>query len=182
MEICTRSKRKKIYFGGKYGFLRKRWFCRIRGVGIWIGAKFYRIIPERSQISHYIQTLSHSYTSALFYPLKLVSKITQTKIIWEILFNWTFWTHCTLLDLYFLHDSNQKYWCAHCHMAGSSQPQHFFCWWMYSCWFCNSSHLLSCNRNFMKIFIHIIWVLPHSDIFELKNQFCKYVKNYPKIQ
>ena len=35
----------------------------------------------------------------------------------------------------------------------------------------------------MKICLHIICVLPHSDIeFERKNQFCKYVKNYPKFQ
>ena len=40
----------------------------------------------------------------------------------------------------------------------------------------------------MKIFVYyllmcIIWVLQHSYIkFECKNQFCKYLKNYPKIQ
>ena len=34
----------------------------------------------------------------------------------------------------------------------------------------------------MKICLHIIWVLPHSDIkFYRKNQFCKYIKNCRKI-
>ena len=42
---------------------------------------------------------------------------------------------------------------------------------------------LSCNKKVMKIIVHIIWVLTHSDIkFECKNQFCKYVKNYRIIQ
>ena len=29
--------------------------------------------------------------------------------------------------------------------------------------FCNCCNLLSCNKKFMKIVVHIIWVLPHSD-------------------
>ena len=44
-------------------------------------------------------------------------------------------------------------------------------------WFCNHSHFLFCNKIFLKIFVHIIWVWTHSDI-----RFWKYVKNYPKIQ
>ena len=36
------------------------------------------------------------------------------------------------------------------------------------CWFCNRCHLLSCNENFMKLFVHIIWVLQHSDNIHAK--------------
>ena len=46
-----------------------------------------------------------------------------------------------------------------------------------------SLSFLSCNKNFMKIVVPIIWFLPHSDFkFESKIQFCKYVRNYPKIR
>ena len=45
-----------------------------------------------------------------------------------------------------------------------------------------SRSFLSWNKNFMKIFVHLIWVCKHSDIkFESKNQFRKYVKNCPEI-
>ena len=40
----------------------------------------------------------------------------------------------------------------------------FICCRMCFCWFCNRCHFLSCNKNFMKIVVHIIWVLPHSDM------------------
>ena len=39
----------------------------------------------------------------------------------------------------------------------------FFCCRMYFCWFCNRSHFLSCNKNFMKIFVHSIWLFTHLD-------------------
>ena len=63
-------------------------------------------------------------------------------------------------------------------------PSHkIFCCRMSFCWFFNRCHFLSCNKIFIRIFTHIILVLPHSDIkFESKNQFCKYVINYPKIR
>ena len=59
----------------------------------------------------------------------------------------------------------------------------FFWFRMYFYWFCNRSHFLSYNKNFMKIFVHIIWVLQHSDYkFESKNQFFKKFKNCPKLR
>ena len=67
-------------------------------------------------------------------------------------------------------------------MAGSSQPQHFFA---AGCGFADFAITVIFYpvKNFMKIVVNIIWVLPHSDIkFESKNRFCKYVLNYPKIQ
>ena len=33
----------------------------------------------------------------------------------------------------------------------------FFCCRMYFCGFCYRCHFLNCNKNFMKIFVHIIW-------------------------
>ena len=39
----------------------------------------------------------------------------------------------------------------------------FFCCRMYFFRFCNCSYFSSCNRNFLKTVVHIIWVLPHSD-------------------
>ena len=48
--------------------------------------------------------------------------------------------------------------------------------------FCNRCHFLSWKTNFMKIFVHIIWVCKHSDFkFESTQNFCKNIKNCPKI-
>ena len=48
---------------------------------------------------------------------------------------------------------------------------------------CNPCHFLTSNKNFMKIFVLIHRVCKHLDIkFESKKQFCKYVKNNPKIK
>ena len=71
----------------------------------------------------------------------------------------------------------------YCHMAGSFQPQHFFAAGCIFADFVIAVIVFSCNKNFIKIFGHIIWVLTHSDIkFVRKNQVYTYVKNYPKIQ
>ena len=63
------------------------------------------------------------------------------------------------------------------YMAGSSQPQHFLAT---GCFFADFA--IAVIFYPVKTFVHIIWVLPHSDIkFYSKNQFCKYVKNCPNI-
>ena len=51
------------------------------------------------------------------------------------------------------------------------------CWYWWKLQYCKRCHFLSWNKNFMKIFVHLIWVCKHLDIkFETKNQFRKYVK------
>ena len=49
-------------------------------------------------------------------------------------------------------------------MADSSQPQHFFAAGCVFADFAIPVIFLSCNKNFMKIVVHIIWVLKHSDM------------------
>ena len=57
------------------------------------------------------------------------------------------------------------------------------CWYWWKWQFWNRCRFLTWNKNFMKIIVHIIWLCKHSHIkFGGKNQFCKYVKNYPKIK
>ena len=78
-------------------------------------------------------------------------------------------------NVWVLSNSNEL---AGSHMAGSSQPQHFFA---AGCLFADFA--IAVIFYPVKTFVHIIWVLPPSDIkFESKNQFRKYVKNYPKIR
>ena len=56
------------------------------------------------------------------------------------------------------------------------------CWYWWKLQYCKCCHLLSSNKNFMKILVHLIWGGKHSHIkFESKNQCCKYVKECSKI-
>ena len=57
------------------------------------------------------------------------------------------------------------------------------CWYWWKSQYCNPCHFSSSNKNFMKIFVLIIWLCKHSEMeFESRKQFCKYDKNWPKIR
>ena len=54
-------------------------------------------------------------------------------------------------------------------------------WWKLR--FCNCCHFLPCRKNVLKFFVHIIWVLKHSDFqFEHKQIFFNNLKNFQKTR
>ena len=67
------------------------------------------------------------------------------------------------------------------HMGDFTQPQQKYAGTGKYCNIAIPAIFVSSNKNFMKIFVLIIWVCKHSDIkFESRKQFRKYVKNVQK--
>ena len=68
-------------------------------------------------------------------------------------------------------------------MAGSSQQQYFFAAGYIFADFAIAVIVYPVIKTLWIFFLLIICVLPHSDLkFKSKNQVCKYVLNYSKIQ